>query len=74
MRAFVVIRTEPGKSHEIAWQVASLPGVKVADACCSRDVLAVIEVRESQTLNKLVMDGIQRLEGVRETNTYIVIE
>ena len=47
----------------------------MADACWgSRDVFAVIEFRESQALNELVMDKIQRLEGVRETNTHIAIE
>ena len=75
VRAYVIITTEPGKSREIARQVAGLLGVKIADACWgSRDVFAVIEVRESQALNKLVMDEIQRLEGVRETSTHIAIE
>jgi DNA-binding Lrp family transcriptional regulator len=75
MRAFIVITTNPGKSREIAQQVASLPGVRMADPCWgSPDVLAVIEFIESQTLKKLVMDKIQRLEGVTETDTYIAIE
>ena len=75
MRAYVVITTEPGKSREIARQIASLPGVRMADACWdSRDVFAVTEVRDSEELNKLVMDKIQRLNGVRETNTHIAIE
>ena len=75
MRAYVVITAEPGKAREIARQVAGLPGVKMADACWgSHDIFAVIEVRESQELNKLVMDKIQRLEGVRNTNTHIAID
>ena len=75
MRAYVVITAEPGKAREIARQVASLPGVKMADACWgSHDIFAVIEVKESQVLNKLVMDEIQRLEGVRNTNTHIAID
>lgn len=75
MRAYVVITTEPGKSREIARQIASLPGVRMADACWgSRDVFAVIEVKDSGELNKLVIDKIQRSEGVRGTNTHIAIE
>lgn len=71
----MVITTEPGKSREIARQIASLPGVRMADACWgSRDVLAVTEVKDSEELNKLVMDKIQRLNGVRETNTHIAID
>jgi len=75
MRAYIVIATEAGKSRAVAKQIASLPGVRMADACWgSRDVFAVVEVRESQELNKLVIDKIQRLEGVRETNTHIALD
>jgi len=46
----------------------------MADACWgSRDVFAVVEVRRSQELNKLVVDQIQRLVGVRETSTHIAL-
>ena len=75
MRAYIVVATEPGKSRDVARQIAGLPGVKMADACWgSRDVFVVVEVRESQQLNKLVMDQIQRLGGVRETSTHIALE
>jgi DNA-binding Lrp family transcriptional regulator len=75
MRAYVVVTTEPGKGREVAREIANLPGVKMADACWgSHDIFAVIEVKELQGLNKLVMDKIQRLDGVRETNTHIAIE
>lgn len=75
MRAYVVITAEPGKAREIARQIASLPGVQMADACWgSHDIFAVIEVKESEVLNKLVLDKIQRLEGVRNTSMHIAIE
>jgi hypothetical protein len=38
-----------GGTWQVARKIASLPGVKMADACCgSRDVFAVVEVAESQ--------------------------
>jgi len=40
----------------------------------SRDVFAVVEVAESRELNKLVMDTIQRLEGVTGTSTHIALD
>jgi hypothetical protein len=40
----------------------------------SRDVFDVVEVAESQELNKLVMDTIQRLEGVARTSTHIALD
>jgi DNA-binding Lrp family transcriptional regulator len=75
MRAYIVVGTEPGRSRDVAQQIAGMPGVKMADACWgSRDVFAVVEVRGSQELNKLVMDQIQKLTGVRETSTHIAFD
>jgi DNA-binding Lrp family transcriptional regulator len=75
MRAYIVVGTEPGRSRDVAQQIAGMPGVKMADACWgSRDVFAVAEVRGSQELNKLVMDQIQKLTGVRETSTHIAFD
>jgi DNA-binding Lrp family transcriptional regulator len=75
MRAYIVIATEAGKSRDVARLIATLHGVKMADACWgSRDVFAVVEVKETQDLNKLALDKIQRLEGVRETNTHIALD
>jgi len=33
MRAYIVIAAEAGKSRDVARQIATLPGVKMADAC-----------------------------------------
>ena len=75
MRAYIVVGTEPGRSRDVAQQIAGMPGVKMADACWgSRDVFAVVEVRGSQELNKLVMDQIQKLAGVKETSTHIALD
>ena len=75
MRAYIVITVEAGKSRSVALQIATLPGVKMANACWgSRDVYAVAEVRENQELNKLVVDKILRLEGVRDTSTHIALD
>ena len=75
MRAYIVVATEPGSSRDVARQIAGLPGVKTADACWgSRDVFAVVEVKGSEELNKIVMDQIQRLVGVRETSTHITLD
>jgi DNA-binding Lrp family transcriptional regulator len=47
----------------------------MADACWgSRDVFAVVVVKGTQELNRLVLDEIQRLAGVRETSTHIALD
>jgi len=75
MRAYIVVAMGPGKSRDVARKIASLPGVKMADACCgSRDVFAVAEVEESQELNNLVIGTIERPEGVAGTSTHIALD
>jgi DNA-binding Lrp family transcriptional regulator len=75
MRAYIIVATEAGRSRDVARQIAGLPGVKMADACWgSRDVFAVVEVKGSPELNKLVMDQIQRLAGVREISSHIALD
>jgi DNA-binding Lrp family transcriptional regulator len=75
MRAYIVVAAEAGRSRDVARQIAGLPGVKMADACWgSRDVFAVVEVKGSEELHKLVMEQIQRLIGVKETSTHIALD
>ena len=33
MRAYVVVTVGPGKAREVAQKIASLPGVKMSNAC-----------------------------------------
>jgi len=74
MRAYIVVAVGPGRAHDVARKIASLPGVKMADGCCgSRDVFAVVEVAESQEL-RLVMDTIQRPERVAGTSAPIALD
>ncbi len=75
MRAYIVVAVGPGKSRDVARQIANLPGDKMADACWgSREVFAVVEVAKSQELNKLVMDTIQRPERVSGASTHIALD
>ena len=74
MRAYIVVTVGPGKSRDVAPQIASLPGVKMANACWGDpDVFAVVEVAESQELKKLVIGKIEKLEGVGGTSTHIAL-
>ena len=75
MRAYVLINVRPGKVRDVVGAVSELEGVRHADACWGLpDVFAYVETRDEKTLNLLVMDTIQRLEGVERTETHIVVE
>jgi DNA-binding Lrp family transcriptional regulator len=75
MRAYVLVNTKMGKVRGVAGQIAALPGVKIADACWGvPDIFVVAEVANADELNKLVIDKIQSVEGVEQTETHIAIE
>ncbi len=75
MRAYVLISVRSGKVREVVGKVSRLPGVKHADACWGvPDVFAYIDTADEKELNKLVIDTIQKLEGVERTETHIVVE
>ena len=69
------MNTKMGKVRDVARQIASLPGVKMANACWGvPDIFVVAEVANADELNKLVIDKIQLVEGVERTETHIAIE
>ncbi len=75
MRAYVLVNTKMGKVQDVGRQIASLPGVKMANACWGvPDIFVVAEVTSADELNKLVIDKIQAIDGVERTETHIAIQ
>lgn len=75
MRAYVLISVRSGKVRDVVAAVTRLPGVKHADACWGvPDVFVYIDTGDEKELNRLVIDTIQKLEGVERTETHIVVE
>ena len=75
MRAYILINVRPGKVRDVVGMVSELNGVQHADACWGLpDVFAYVETEDEKSLNKLVMDTIQPLDGVERTETHIVVE
>jgi DNA-binding Lrp family transcriptional regulator len=51
-----------------------MSGVKQAHACWGvPDVIAFVEVSSQRELDELVMEKVQRLEGVERTDTHIAL-
>lgn len=75
MRAYVLINVRPGKVRDVVAAVGQFEGVRHADACWGLpDVFAYVETADEKGLNRIVMDKIQKLDGVERTETHIVVE
>jgi len=73
LQAYVLVNTEPGKLWEIADEALKIEGVKMAHAVTGQfDVVAYAEFTKMDELGKII-EELQRLQGVRRTQTAIVI-
>ena len=74
MRGYVLINVRPGKVREVVQTVSQLAGVRHADACWGLpDVFAYVETPDEKKFNDLVIERIQKLDGVERTETHIVV-
>jgi DNA-binding Lrp family transcriptional regulator len=75
MRAYILINVRPARVREVVAAISRLNGIKRADACWGMpDLFAYAETDTEKALNELVIDGIQKIEGVERTETHIVVE
>lgn len=74
MQALVYIRTEPGSALEIFKQIKNISGVKFAAAVTGRfDIVTRIEVQDLSGVGKSVVEEIQKIPGVRYTETSMIV-
>jgi DNA-binding Lrp family transcriptional regulator len=70
--AIVMINCEVGKVHSVSEALVDLDGVgEVYSISGEYDILAVIRVREYDSLAKVVSDQIARVDGITRTNTHM---
>jgi len=73
LEAYVLIDAEPGSIWDVAEAALKIKGVKNAHAVTGQyDTVAYVEFLKMDDLGK-VLEKIQRVKGVRRTQTLIVI-
>ncbi len=73
MEAYILINTEPGMIWAVAEATLKIEGVKMAHAVTGQfDAVAYVEFLKMEDLGKII-EKIQRLRGVRRTQTLIAI-
>lgn len=75
MIAYVLIKTQAGRSKSLVEQIETIEGVEEAAAVYGPvDVITKVEVSDSSALARLVMEKIQGIPAVESTQTLIVVE
>lgn len=75
MKAFVFINVEGGKGKDVEGRLRGMEGVKSADNCWGLpDIIALVEVADLKTLQDFVLNKIQKVAGVKQTDTHIFWE
>ena len=75
MRAFVLIKVEPGRVKEVFGTVKGMQAV--VDAYCITgpdDIIAVLESDDAKGVSEVVIAKLHDVEGIRGTDTRIVVE
>ena len=75
MRAFVLIKVEPGRVKEV---LKALTGMKmVVEADCITgpdDIIAVLESADAKGISEVVIADLHDLAGIRGTDTRMVVD
>lgn len=75
MRAYLLIKTEPGKAKSVLGAVRRIKGIVEATAVTGPyDCIATAEAEDVSHLGKLVVSKVQVLTGVRDTITCLHVE
>ncbi|MCL4534594.1 MAG: Lrp/AsnC ligand binding domain-containing protein [Bacteroidetes bacterium] len=73
-KAYILIRTEVGKTSDIATAMRSITGVTAVDLVSGPyDIVAVAEGQDANAVGRLVLNQMHGLEGLCSTLTCVVI-
>lgn len=73
-KAYVLITTEIGRSDDVYKSLGELEGVREVDIVAGTyDIVAVVESQSARDIGRIVMDRVQRIDGVMSTVTLMAI-
>lgn len=73
-KAYVLITTEIGRGDDVYESLRQLEGVREVDIVAGTyDIVAVVESPSARDIGRIVMDRVQRIDGVMSTVTLMAI-
>ena len=74
MKAYVLINASPGRALEVARKMQGVKGITAADAITGEyDVIAVCEADDVNSIGQMIVDNIQKIDGVFKTVTCLAV-
>ncbi|NLE73344.1 MAG: Lrp/AsnC family transcriptional regulator [Actinobacteria bacterium] len=75
VRAYVLIKVESGRTRDIIELLRELPTVERADSVTGPiDIIALVNADDPRALADLIFRSVQTMQGVKETDTRIVVD
>jgi DNA-binding Lrp family transcriptional regulator len=70
--AIVLIKTAQGHTQDVAQTLIEMPGITEAYSVAGLyDLVAMVRVQHHDELSTLVTESVQKIQGIKETNTLI---
>jgi DNA-binding Lrp family transcriptional regulator len=74
MQAYILITAEAGRAKEAAVAINGLENVKSAHTTVGPyDIIAFVEVSDADALTNLILDKIQKIDGISRTLTCVAV-
>ena len=74
MKAYVLINASPGRALEVAQKMQGVNGITAAYAITGEyDVIAVCEAEDVNSIGQMIVDNIQKIDGVFKTVTCLAV-
>ncbi len=74
VEAVVLLKLEPGKARRAVQRIGRVPGVREAHVITGPwDGICLAQARDLSSLGTLVLSRIQRVDGVEDTLTCLVV-
>ena len=75
VRAYVLISTQPGKAMDVVRHMSGQHGIVQSDAITGEyDVIAQVEATDVAGVGALIVEKIQRIDGVFKTVTCLAVK
>lgn len=75
MKAFILVKVEPGKTRDALGAVKEMKGVKEVYCLTGPDDLIIeMEADDARKISEVILGDLHTVEGIKGTDTRLVVE